>query len=853
MKAVAALFICVVVSGSLAATPASTPATAPAVDAGGGRLPAGAVARYGATRLMHESFPWTAIVAPDKSVIATADQEGRLYVWDTSTAQRLWMKADAGRSVTTMAFSPDCRTLAAAIWKPGPRAGHVIELFETRTGKSIATLESNNPNQAVTAMIFTPGGDKIILGESTIRVLGVPKGDLQAEYKGVFGVMGLAISPDGNTLAAGGNGANVPVWLWDLTTGKDRRIPMGGQNISALAFGPDGRQLAVSMNEWAEQTKPEPNKPAQTVRHPAGTVVLDLDTGQRIATLDAHQVMQFLPDGKTMLTQKHSTSTGQFQLHEVNTLTWQGRPLGMSTGDRTRPTQQVLSADGKMMVSVAQQGVLRLRTVPDGNSVFPGPPPQGPVQKLAVSNDGALVALANSQVSWGAASDKENIPAVMIYDANGAFLCGLDGGTTGACDVAFSHDSRMLAAACGDGALRLWNTADWSPVKPSNPANVNAYNRPLAEIQFTRDGRLLTLARDGRVALLEPATGRLLGDRPAYDANYIRAASLAASPLARVTAILAGWRILFWDAPKGAADSEEIDSRNIANASCIRISPDGLLLALSGVNDTVDLLEVATRRPVRTLRASSAAARSAVFSPDGRLVAAASGEDKGARIWTIETGKEIATLRGHTRLTLCVAFAPDGLGLITGSSDTTALRWDISRSVAPAPPPASPQDLDKAWDELADRLGPAAWAAQKTILAAGQAGAALLADRIKPLAVDRAAVARQILDLDAEEFQLRENASVALADVSDMILPDLKTALAGAFSAELKTRLSELIEHAGNTQSAGGERLRLIRACWLLQLAGGDDAKRGLAKLASAKDASRLVRDAKTALAAMEK
>ena len=58
----------------------------------------------------------------------------------------------------------------------------------------------------------------------------------------------VAISPDGSTLAAGGE--DKTVHTWNLATGKSMgaAIPFG-QEIWSLAFSPDGRILAVGGNE----------------------------------------------------------------------------------------------------------------------------------------------------------------------------------------------------------------------------------------------------------------------------------------------------------------------------------------------------------------------------------------------------------------------------------------------------------------------------------------------------------------------------------------------------------------------------------------------------------------------------
>ena len=58
------------------------------------------------------------------------------------------------------------------------------------------------------------------------------------------------------------------------------------------------------------------------------------------------------------------------------------------------------------------------------------------------------------------------------------------------------------------------------------------------------------------------------------------------------------------------------------------------------------------------------------FSPDGRLLATASG-DKTARLWDPATGKHLRTLAGHTDMIFGVAFSPDGRLLATASGDKT--------------------------------------------------------------------------------------------------------------------------------------------------------------------------------------
>lgn len=67
---------------------------------------------------------------------------------------------------------------------------------------------------------------------------------------------------------------------------------------------------------------------------------------------------------------------------------------------------------------------------------------------------------------------------------------------------------------------------------------------------------------------------------------------------------------------------------------------------------------------------------SAIFSPDGRYVAA-SHRDGVVRIWDARTSTFLRRVRAHVDWVFDVRLMPDGKGLLSGSADRTLGYWDI--------------------------------------------------------------------------------------------------------------------------------------------------------------------------------
>lgn len=109
-------------------------------------------------------------------------------------------------------------------------------------------------------------------------------------------------------------------------------------------------------------------------------------------------------------------------------------------------------------------------------------------------------------------------------------------------------------------------------------------------------------------------------------------------------------------------------------------SPDGRLLVTCGEDGRIIVWDFARRERLATFNDNGGWVNSVAFSPDGKWFATP-GANQTVTVWDAKRLERAAVLAGHRSMVNVVVFSPDGrlLGSISGGDEGKTLVWDTSR------------------------------------------------------------------------------------------------------------------------------------------------------------------------------
>jgi WD40 repeat protein len=557
----------------------------------------------------------------------------------------------------------------------------------------------------------------------------------------------------------------------------------------------------------------------------------------------------FSPDGRILvsvheriLLASPAPDEYEVQLWDVET----GKALRKLQGDVAFLSSLVFSPDGRILVGNGRY--LRRWDVATGKALLTPEDSLAGIYHLAVSLDGRAVTtgdLNNGVRTWQLSTGRlmrtiENVPSAQ-YVAHSP-----DGRTMAWCNY---RGEKVILSDSATGKER-WRAA-------GRFAAFSASGRMVA-ITSNDEQAAATGVSGALVAIRDVTTGEL---RCRLEGLHMQEVSLAFSPNDQVLAstsrappvgplaqVNAYSGVRLWDVHTG----KEIRLFGEgAPGGGLLFSPDGRTLAAWGrMYEDLSLWEVATgRERGRIPGAKSLSWREAAFTPDGKMLVV-TGPHGVIQLWDWPALRKRCQLRGHDDSVHALAFNRDSTRLISGSADTTALVWDLSRFGHPEAGKAerlTAKRMHTLWRHLASDDADTARQAIGQMLDAGSRAVPFLNEHLRPAVLDRQRVSGWIAALDSDSFAQREEGTRRLAEVAELAEPVLRRALKSRPSLEARRRLERLLNQC-QPGPLSGERARDVRAIELLECLGTPEARALLERLAAGASGARLTQEAKASL-----